>query len=566
MAEESIYLKKPWLKSYEKGVPERISYEEICMPDILDRTAKQFPDKPALIFQGYTMTYRQLKDMVDRFATCLTDFGVKQGDAVAILLPNLIPCVVAYFAILRLGAITVMNNPLYSDRELEHQFNDSVSKVLVTLDLLGNRMIDLRPKTKIKQIVYTSIGDYLPFPKSMLFPLVGKKKKLAADVKLAPDVYKWKDCVAKYGPNPPRPKIGFEDVAMYQYTGGTTGVSKGVMLTHANLSKQCQQLDAWFPTFKKGEVTMLGALPFFHVFGLSTAMNLSVYMGWADVLVPRPQPEPLLEAIRKFRPTFAPLVPTMYIGMLNHPDIKKTDMSSIKGAFSGSAPLPVEVIHEFERVTGAVIVEGFGLTETTPVTHVNPFAGGARKVGSVGVPISDTEARIVDLETGLNDMPLGKPGELILKGPQIMKGYLNKPDETAYALRNGWCFTGDIATMDEDGYFYIVDRKKDMIISGGFNIYPRDIDEVFYENPKVQEACSIGIPDPKRGENVKVFVVLKEGETATQEELIEYCKTKLATYKLPAEIEFRKELPKSTVGKVLRKDLKAAEMEKRKKG
>lgn len=566
MAEGSIYQKKPWLKSYEKGVPERISYEEICMPDILDRTAKQFPDKPALIFQGYIMTYRQLKEMVDRFATCLTDFGVRQGDAVAILLPNLIPCVVAYFAILRLGAVTVMNNPLYADRELEHQFNDSGSKVLVTLDLLGNRMIDLRPKTKIKQIVYTSIGDYLPFPKSMLFPLVGKKKKLAADVKPAPDVYKWKDCVAKYGPNPPRPKIGFEDVAMYQYTGGTTGVSKGVMLTHANLSKQCQQIEAWFPKFQKGEVTMLGALPFFHVFGLSTAMNLSVHMGWEDVLVPRPQPEPLLEAIGKFKPTFAPLVPTMYIGMLNHPDIKKTDMSSIKGAFSGSAPLPVEVIHEFERVTGAVIVEGFGMTETTPVTHINPFAGGARKVGSVGVPISDTEARIVDLETGLNDMPLGKPGELIVKGPQIMKGYLNKPDETAYTLRNGWCFTGDIATMDEDGYFYIVDRKKDMIISGGFNIYPRDIDEVFYEHPKVQEACSIGIPDPKRGENVKVFVVLREGETATQEELIEYCKTKLATYKLPAEIEFRKELPKSTVGKVLRKELKAEEMEKRKKG
>ena len=566
MAEESIYLKKPWLKSYEKGVPEHVRYEEITMPDILERTAKQFPEKSALIFQGYTMTYKQLEEMVERFATCLADFGVKQGDAVAILLPNLIPCVVAYYAVLKLGAITVMNNPLYADRELEHQFNDSGSKVLVTLDLLGNRMIDLRPKTKIKQIVYTSIGDYLPFPKSLLFPLVGKKKKLAADVKPAPDVYKWKDCIAKYGPNPSRPKIGFEDVAMYQYTGGTTGVSKGVMLTHANLSKQCQHIEAWFPKFKKGEVIMLGALPFFHVFGLSTAMNLSVHMAWADVLVPRPQPEPLLEAIRKFRPTFAPLVPTMYIGMLNHPDIKKTDMSCIKGAFSGSAPLPVEVIHEFERVTGAVIVEGFGMTETTPVTHINPFAGGARKVGSVGVPISDTEARIVDLDTGLNDMPVGQPGELIVRGPQVMKGYLNKPDETAYTLRNGWCYTGDIATMDEDGYFYIVDRKKDMIISGGFNIYPRDIDEVFYEHPKVQEVCSIGIPDPKRGENVKVFVVLREGETATQEELIEYAKTKLATYKLPSEIEFRKDLPKSTVGKVLRKELKAQEMEKRKKG
>jgi long-chain acyl-CoA synthetase len=563
--EDSVYFKKPWLKSYEPGVPATIDYEEITMPDILDRTAGKYPDKAALIFQGCSITYRQMKDMVDRFAACLTDFGVKQGDAVAILLPNMIPQAIAYYATLRIGAITVLNNPLYSDRELEHQFNDSGSKVLVTLDLLGNRMIDLRPKTKVKQIVYTSIGDYLPFPKSLLFPLVARKKKMAADVKAAPDVYKWKDCIAKYDPNPPRPKIGIEDVAMYQYTGGTTGVSKGCMLTHANLSKQIQQAEAWFRRFKKGDEVCLGALPIFHVFGMTAAMNISVHMGWTDVLIPRPQPQQLLEAIRKFRPTFAALVPTMYIGMINHPDLKKTDMSCIKGAFSGSAPLPVEVIHEFERLTGAVIVEGFGMTETTPVTHVNPFAGGARKVGSVGVPLSDTEARIVDLETGLIDMAVGKPGELIVKGPQVMKGYLHMPEETAYTLRNGWCFTGDIAVMDEDGYFFIVDRKKDMIISGGFNIYPRDVDEVFYEHPKVQEACTIGIPDPKRGENVKLFVVLREGETATQEELIEYAKTKLATYKLPSEIEFRKELPKSTMGKVLRKELKAEEMAKRKK-
>ena len=565
MAGESIYQSKPWLKSYEKGVPETIRYEEICMPDILDRTAKQFPEKTALIFQGFTLSFRQLKDMVDRFAACLTAFGVKQGDAVALLLPNVIPCVVAYFAILKIGAISVMNNPLYSDPELDHQFNDSGAKVLVTLDLLGNRMIDLRPKTKIKQIVYTSIGDYLPFPKNLLFPLVAKKKKLAADVKAATDVFKWKDCIAKYAPNPPAVKIGFEDVAMYQYTGGTTGVSKGVMLTHANLSKQVQQLKAWFPAFNNGTEIMLGALPYFHVFGLSVSMNFSIHMGFAQILVPRPQPEPLLESIRNFRPTFAPLVPTMYIGMLNHPDLKKTNMSCIKGAFSGSAPLPVEVIHDFEKATGAVIVEGFGMTETTPVTHVNPFHGGARKVGSIGVPISDTLCRIVDLEDGVKDMPIGERGELIVKGPQIMKGYRGMPEETANTLKDGWIYTGDIATMDEDGYFYIVDRKKDMIISGGFNVYPRDIDEIYYDHPKVQEACSIGIPDPKRGENVKLFIVLKEGETATQEEMIEFGKTKLAAFKLPTEVEFRKELPKTNVGKILRKQLKADEMEKRKK-
>jgi long-chain acyl-CoA synthetase len=565
MAGESIYQSKPWLKSYEKGVPEAIRYEEICLPDILDRTAKQFPDKPALIFQGYTLTFRQLKDMVDRFATCLTDFGVKQGDAVAILLPNTIPCVVAYYAILKIGAISVMNNPLYSDPELDHQFNDSGAKVLVTLDLLGNRMTNLRPKTKVKQIVYTSIGDYLPFPKNLLFPLVAKKKKLAADVKPAINVFKWKDCITKYAPNPSAVKIGFEDVAMYQYTGGTTGVSKGVMLTHANLSKQVQQLKAWFPAFNNGTEIMLGALPYFHVFGLSVSMNFSIHMGFAQILVPRPQPEPLLESIRNFRPTFAPLVPTMYIGMLNHPDLKKTNMSCIKGAFSGSAPLPVEVIHDFEKATGAVIVEGFGMTETTPVTHVNPFHGGARKVGSIGVPISDTLCRIVDLEDGVKDMPIGERGELIVKGPQIMKGYRGMPAETANTLKDGWIYTGDIATMDEDGYFYIVDRKKDMIISGGFNVYPRDIDEIYYDHPKVQEACSIGIPDPKRGENVKLFIVLKEGETATQEEMIEFGKTKLAAFKLPTEVEFRKELPKTNVGKILRKQLKADEMEKRKK-
>lgn len=565
MAGSASYQDKPWLKSYQQGVPEHLDYEEICMPDVLERTVAKFPDRIALIFQGYKVTYAQLQDMVNRFATCLAEFGVKKGDAVAILLPNMIPCVVAYFAVLKIGAITVMNNPLYSDRELEHQFNDSEAKVLITVDLLGNRMIDLRPSTKIKQIVITSIGDYLPFPKSLLFPLVAKKKKLAADVKDAPDVYRFKECLSRYSPNPPKVKVSFDDIAMYQYTGGTTGVSKGVELTHSNLSKQSQQICAWFPNFKEGSERMLGALPYFHVFGMSCSMNFSIFMGWTQILIPRPQPEPLLEAIREFRPTFTPLVPTMYIGMLNHPDLKKTDMSCIKGAFSGSAPLPVEVIHEFESLTGAVIVEGFGMTETTPVTHINPFAGGARKVGSVGLPITDTLCRIVDLENGVQDMPIGERGELIIKGPQVMKGYKGKPSETANTLRDGWCYTGDIATMDEDGYFYIVDRKKDMIISGGYNVYPRDVDEVFYMHPKVQEACAIGIPDPKRGENIKVFIVLKEGQTATEAELMEFAKANLAVYKLPTELEFRKELPKTNVGKILRKELRAEEMEKRKK-
>ncbi len=563
MTQEIRYQDRPWRSYYEKGVPTHIEYENICLPAILKRSAEQFPDRMALLFQGYRMSFRELNEMVDRFAACLHDFGVRKGDSVAILLPNLIPCVVAYYAILRIGAIVVMNNPLYTDRELDHQFNDSDARLLVTLDLLGNRMIDLRPKTKIKQIVYTSIGDYLPFPKNLLFPLVAKKKKLAADVKAADNVFKWKDLISRTAPEPPKVDLTFDQTAMYQYTGGTTGVSKGVILTHANLSQQVQQIESWFPGFEKGQEVMLAALPFFHVFGLSVAMNFAIHMGWGDVLVPKPQPEPLLEAIRKFKPTFAPLVPTMYIGILNHPDIDKTDLTSIKGCFSGSAPLPVDVIREFEKKTGAIIVEGYGLTESSPVTHVNPFRG-QRKVGSIGVPIPDTECRVVDLNDGVTDVPVGETGELLLKGPQVMRGYWNMPEETAATLTDGWLHTGDIAKMDDEGYFYIVDRKKDMIISGGYNVYPRDIEEVFYEHPKVQEACSIGIPHPRRGEAVKVFVVLKKGEKATQEELIAYCEGKLAKYKLPTEIEFRDELPKTNVGKILRKDLRTQELAKTK--
>jgi long-chain acyl-CoA synthetase len=553
---ESAGRDKPWLASYEKGVPEFVEYEDVCLPAFLERSAERFPDRSALNFQGYRISFRRLKEMVDRFASALSAFGVNRSDRVALLLPNTIPCVAAYYAVLKIGAIAVMNNPLYSDRELDHQFNDSGAKLLVTLDLLGNRMIDLRPKTHIKQIVITSIGDYLPFPKNWLFPLVAKKKKLAADVKPADDVFKWKAVLADHQPNPPAVPLGLEDVAMYQYTGGTTGVSKGVMLTHANLSKNVQQCRAWFPTFKEGEEVMLGALPFFHVFGLTTAMNFAIYMGWEDILVPKPQPEQLLESIGKYKPTFAPLVPTMYIGILNHANIDRTPMSSIKGCFSGSAPLPVEVIRDFEKCTGAVIVEGYGLTETSPVTHINPFAGGKRKAGSIGLPIPDTKCRIVDLNDGRTDLPTGETGELMVKGPQVMTGYWNKPNATAETLVDGWLHTGDIAQMDQEGYFYIVDRKKDMIISGGFNVYPRDIEEVFFEHPKVQEATAIGIPHPKRGEAVKVFIVLKEGATATQEELIAFCHEKLAKYKWPAEVEFRTELPKSNVGKVLKKELR----------
>ncbi len=559
MSDQSIYSKKNWLSSYEQGIKENVEFKDGLIPQYLEESTKNFPDNMALIFQGYTLTFTELSEMVARFAAALKSFGIKKGDSVAILLPNVIPCVVAYYATLKIGGIVVLNNPLYSDRELEHQFTDSNSTFLITLDLLATRMVKLREKTNIKTIVYTSIGDYLPFVKRLLFPLVAKKKGLAADVAPAENLYKFKDILARNAPDYTQADIRIDDVAMYQYTGGTTGVSKGVMLTHKNLSYQIQQIEAWFPGFDKGAEVMLGALPIFHVFGMSVSMNLAIRMGWTNVLVPKPQPEPLLEAINKFKVTFAPLVPTMYIGMLDHPDMAHTDLTSVKGCFSGSAPLPLEVINNFQEKTGSIIVEGFGLTESTPVTHINPFSGN-RKQGSIGLPIPNTECKIVDLEDPAKEMPVGEPGELLIRGPQVMKGYLGKPDETKKTMtEDGFLRTGDVATMDEDGYFYIVDRIKDMILSGGFNVYPRDIDEVLFEHPKILEACAIGIPHPKRGEAVKVFVILKEGQEMTAKEVIDYCDTKLAKYKLPVEVEFRQELPKSNVGKILRKDLRAQE-------
>jgi long-chain acyl-CoA synthetase len=556
-AKAVTYQDKPWVAHYSPGVPAHITYQEKLLTDFLDEAAREFPRRTAFISQDYKITYADLKDTVYRFAACLADFGVKKGDSVAIHLPNLIQTVAAYYAILKIGAKAVMNNPLYSAAELEYQFNNSESKVLVTLDLLANNMIDLRPKTKIKQIVYVSLTDYVP-------PTADVTKVLSAQPKEAPDLYRWKDLIAKYPPNPPSVKVTFDDIAILQYTGGTTGVSKGAMLTHGNLSKQLQQIKATDPSIPRGKEEMfLGAIPFFHVYGMSTVMNLTIYQQCTCVMLVRPTPEALFDVIQKYKPSVTCLVPTMLIGLLGHPNFDKLDLSCIKRLPSGSAPLPVEVIKNVKRRSGALISEGFGLTEASPCTHSNPYQG-VQKAGSIGVPYPDTECRIVDLETGEKDMPVGESGELIIRGPQVMKGYWKKPEETAIALRKGWLYTGDIAKMDKDGYFYIVDRKKDMIISGGYNVYPRDIDEVLFTHPKVQEACAIGVPHPTRGEQIKAFVVLKEGQTATEEELIQFCATKLAKYKLPTLIEFRKELPKTNVGKVLRKVLREEELKKAK--
>lgn len=548
-------VKHPWILSYDSGVPVNLEFKNFLVPDFLSNSAKIFPKNIALQFQGYEMTYKDLDDLVNTFASTLKSFGIQKGDSAAILLPNTIPCVIAYYAILRIGAIAVMNCPLYSDRELLHQFNDSDAKVLITLDLLGNRMIDLRPQTSIKQIIITSIGDYLPFPQNYLFPLVAKRKKMSASVKEAEDIHYWGKFIEDVEAQKVDEEISFDDPAMYQYTGGTTGTAKGVILSHGNISKQVQQIASWFPYFGKGEETLLGALPFFHVFGLSAAMNFSIFMGWENILVPKPEPGKLLSIIKKYKPTFGPLVPTMYIGILNHPALEKIDMTCFKGFFSGSAPLPLEVIREFEKITGAVIVEGYGLTESSPVTHINPF-NGERKEGSIGIPVPNTDSKIVDITDFKKTLKVGETGELLIKGPQVMQGYLHLDEETDIALEGGWLHTGDIAKMDEDGYFYIVDRMKDMIISGGYNVYPREIDEVLYLHPKVKEASSVGVPHPSRGEQITSFVVVSEGQTLNENELLEFCRKNLAKYKLPTKIEFIEDLPKTVVGKVQRGELK----------
>ncbi len=555
-------MERPWYKSYAKGIPYNLNYEKTTMPAALQRTVRDFPEKTALVFLDTRISYRQLEEMANRFANALIDLGVKPGDKVAMLMPNMPQLVAATYGAWRAGAVVVMNNPLYTDTELEYQFNNSESSLLATLDLLGPRMIALQPKTGIKKIVIAHIRDHLKFPKKQLLPIVAKDKHR----KIPPtkNVYEWTDLLKKYPSRDPQIPLDFESLASLQYTGGTTGVSKGVMLTHANLSKNVQQAMAWFPGLNKGEIVHLGVLPIFHSFGLTCCMNVAIWMGWEDVLIPRPEPQAIFEAIYKHRVNFFPAVPTMYVGVLNHPEISKHDLTSIKGCFSGAAPLPVEVIKEFEAKTGSQICEGYGLSETSPVVTTNPFQG-KTKVGSIGLPMPDTDIKIVDLTDGTKEMPVGQPGELIIKGPQVTSGYYKMPEETAKAIRDGWLYTGDIGTMDEEGYFYIVDRKKDMIIAGGYNIYPREIDEVLFEHPKILEACAVGIPDPYRGETVKAFIVLKAGEKMTEEEVIKYCQEKLAKYKVPKIVEFMSSLPKSGVGKVLRKQLRDAELAKGKK-
>lgn len=559
---------RPWFQHYDPGVPCTATLEDLTLPQFLERAAAMHPATTAVVFLNGRLTYRELKDQVDRLATALAALGVAKDHRVAIQLPNLPQTVIAYYATVRLGAQVVLTNPLYTMREMEHQWKDAGCTVAVVADFIYDQKIkDHRTQLPISHYVIASIPEYLRFPLNLLAPLKLKRQKphpMVARVSPSPGVHCFRDLVARTDPRPPAVSIAMDDVAVLQYTGGTTGISKGAMLTHRNLSYNVQQARGWLPSLRLGEEVMLTALPIFHVLGMTVCMNLPVYIGGTMVLLPNPRDiAMLIGAIEKHRVTIAPLVPALFSAINQFPRVERRDLSSVRVCVSGSAPLSVDVQQRFEALTGGKICEGFGLTETSPATHINPLQG-LRKIGTIGLPITDTDCRIVDIETGSRDLPPGQEGELLIRGPQVMRGYWNKPEETAHVLRDGWLYTGDLATMDQDGFFTIVGRKKEMIVASGYKIFPDEVDRVLMSHPAVLEAATIGVPDPKRGETVKSFVVLRPRVSVTADEIAAHCRENLAAYKVPTEIEFRSELPKSATLKILRRELREEEARKRK--
>ncbi len=560
---------KPWLKFYEPHVPEHIDYPQTIMPAVLEEMARKYPDHTALIFKDTKLTFRQYNDAVDRFAAALQGLGVKKGDRVAVHLPNVPQFPIAYYAILRIGGIVVPCNPIYTARELRHQLKDSGAEVCVTLSLMYPLVKQVRADSDLRHVIVAQIKTYLPPLLRVLFTLL-KEKKDGHRVDISGDAHTtWFADVLAQAPAKPQPvQIGLDDTAVLMYTGGTTGVSKGAQLSHKNILVNAYQCKVWLNADESTEAS-LTALPLYHSYAMTTCMNHSTLTGAAMVLIPNPRDlEDVLKNITKHKPTQYPGVPAMYVAINNYPDLSKYDVSSIKACISGAAALPVEVQQRFQELTGARLVEGYGLSEASPVTHANPVFG-ENRVGTIGVPWPDTDVKIVDVDTGEKVLGVGEAGELCVRGPQVMSGYWNMPEETANSLRPDpaggapWLHTGDIAVMDEDGYFQIRDRKKDMILgSSGLNVYPREIEEVLYEHPKVMEVAAVGIPVEDRGERPKVFVVLKPGETATEAEIIGFCKENLAPYKVPRWVEFRSELPKTAVGKILRRILVEEDLKK----
>jgi long-chain acyl-CoA synthetase len=555
-------MNRPWISRYDAGVPAEVDIPDEPLHLGLKRAAQHYPERDAIRFYGRSVTYRELDELANRFANALIALGVVAGDRVALLMPNCPQMVLAYYGGLRAGAVMVPTSPLYVESELEHQLRDSGASVVVCLSALFGRVQAVRQHLpRLRQVIVTNIKDFFPTRLRVLFSLTRERRDgHRASLPHDDSTFWLKTLLARAQTCDPGVKVSGDDLALLQYTGGTTGVAKGAMLTHRNLLANTLQVRAWFNTLANpdGPDVVLGVLPLFHIYAMTTIMNFCIHGGGTMVLQPRFEVEDVLKAIQRERPHILPGVPTMYMAINNARDLSRYNLRSLKGAISGAAPLPLEVQQQFEALTGARVIEGYGLTEASPVTHSVPL-GSSHAPGSIGIPLPSTDATIFDAETGTRELAQGEVGELAVRGPQVMQGYWNRPEETAQVLRDGWLFTGDIARQDADGFFRIVDRKKDMIISGGMNVYPRDIEEPLYAHPKVLDVVAVGVPDERWGEAVKVYIVLRPGQTATEQEILDYCHSRMARYKVPKLVEFRTELPKSMVGKVLRRQLVAEE-------
>jgi long-chain acyl-CoA synthetase len=561
---------KPWLAHYEKGVPASLSYPNITLHEMFAQTVNKHRDRIATRFvlryllggrltAGGVLTYAQISDLVERFAAALMSLGVKKGDRVAIMLPNSPHFIIAFFAAARIGAIVVNTNPTYTARELKAQLDDSGAETIVLLNLFYGRMKEIAGQTKVRNTIVAFVDDTLGFPFKQLVRRSQQKESDWQDVQAGAGVHLFGELL-KREPNAPAVSIDPQETALFQYTGGTTGIPKAAMLTHHNLVVNTLQVKAWLADGIEGGEKVMCAIPFFHVYGMTVAMLYGIAMGAEMVIVPNPRPiENVMRVIAHERCTIYPGVPAMYIGIVNHSNVAQYDLKSVKACISGSAALPMEVQKRFNAITGGKLVEGYGLTEASPVTHCNP-ENGENRAGSIGLPFPDTEAKLIDLSSSAGLPMDGNPdhiGELCVRGPQVMKGYWQQPEETAKTIdAEGWLHTGDVARMDDAGFFYIVDRKKDMINVSGMKVLPRDVEEVLFAHPAVLEASVIGVPHPTRGDDtLTAFVVLKEGQQVSADELKEYCKKNVAPFKVPRVIEFRKELPKTQVGKVLRRVL-----------
>jgi long-chain acyl-CoA synthetase len=556
-------LPHPWLRHYPAGVDWYAALPARPLGELFDEAVARFGDRPFLDFMDKGSSYRTVGRQVDHLACGLQRLGIGKGDPVGLFLPNTPYYVIAFYAVLKIGAMVVNFNPLYADQELVHQIDDSGTEIMVTLDLAAvyDKLGPLLGRTCLKRIVVCRLADCLPFPKSMLFPIA--RRADLASIPFDDRHLSFSSLTANPGKPEPVAIDPDEDVAVLQYTGGTTGLPKGAMLTHANLSINTRQCLLWFPGAEPGRERMLAVLPLFHVFAMTVALNLSVAIGAEIVLVPRFDLDDLLAVIDAKRPTLFPAVPTVYAAINAHPRRAGHDLTSIRFCLSGGAPLPLEVKHQFERNTGCVLVEGYGLSESSPVATVNPLTGGYRE-GSVGLPLPGTVVEIVSLDDDETVLPPGGRGQICIRGPQVMKGYWNRPEDTAFVLRHGRLCTGDIGTMDEDGYVFVVDRLKDLILCGGYNVYPRTVEEAIYQHPLVEEVVAAGLPDAYRGQTVKAYVKLAEGSTLTAEELLAFLKDKLSPIEMPKLIEFRDALPKTLIGKLSRKDL--LEEERRRAG